>query len=69
MSGPADDEGQARIRRLVTAGILDPEYPRYHEVFAGLTDEEEAILIAIKQRCDEADQSEYRELFPWRLPH
>jgi hypothetical protein len=53
----------------VEAGIIDPEYPRYHEVFAGLSDDEEQILISIKQRCDESDLAAELEFFPWRLPH
>ena len=69
MSSSVDDQGDARIRRLVEAGIIDPEYPRYHEVFAGLSDDEEQILISIKKRCDERDLAENRQFFPWRLPH
>jgi hypothetical protein len=64
-----DNEGEARIKRLVEAGIIDPEYPRYHEVFSNLSDEEEHILKNIKERCDDADRAESRALYPWRLPH
>jgi hypothetical protein len=69
VSSSLDDQGDARIRRLVEAGIIDPEYPRYHEVFAGLSDDEERILISIKERCDESDRTAQLEFFPWRLPH
>jgi hypothetical protein len=69
MSAAEGNEGENRIQRLVDAGILDPDYLRYHEVFAGLSDEEEDILISIKKRCEEADRAEGRALFAWRLPH
>jgi hypothetical protein len=69
VSASSDDQGDARIQRLVEAGIIDPEYPRYHEVFAGLSDDEERILISIKKRCDQSDLAEDRALFAWRLPH
>ena len=69
MSASSGDEGGDRIQRLVDAGIIDSEYPRYHEVFAGLSAEEEQILISIKKRCDEEDSAQSRTYYPWRLPH
>ena len=69
MTTSTGDQGDARIQRLVDAGIIDPEYPRYHEVFANLSGEEEEMLLAIKKRCDDEDNIENRSSYVWNLPH